>query len=174
MAQTIPLAQSRLIAYFPRFLAYLAVLQGLVFVIQQNETTASILQHNIALVVEKLVTFLNYPISVHANNLMDPTSFRYVIVDNECTGLILLASVCSALLALNKSIKNKLLSVVIAVFIMQIENFIRIVHLYIEMITPNNNFDFYHLYVWQGINFVTALLVLWGLDKLFKDRASND
>ena len=174
MAKKVTLAQSRLLAYFPRFVVYLAILHSIAVTLQLNETSANFIQQYLALTVEKVVRFLGYPITVHANNLMDPTTFRYVVVDNECTGLLLLASVLAALLALNKSPWHKLATVLIATGVMQLENLSRIVHLYIEMTTPNNNFDFYHLYVWQAINFVTALLVLWTLDKLFRDKTTND
>ena len=34
----------------------------------------------------------------------------------------------------------------------------------------NNDFDFYHLYIWQIINFVTALLVIVGVERLLGSK----
>ena len=53
---------------------------------------------------------------------------------------------------------------------LSIENVIRIAHLFFEIRLPNNNFEFYHLYVWQIVNFITGLVVLLFLEKKFNNN----
>ena len=51
-----------------------------------------------------------------------------------------------------------------AIILIQFENIIRITHLFYEIKEPVNNFEIYHLYIWQLVNFLFALTVFYFLN----------
>ena len=83
---------------------------------------------------------------------------------------MLIASVSAVIMALNQPISNKIYMLIVVVLILHVENILRITHLMYEIKEENNDFDFYHLYIWQIINFVTALLVIVGVERLLGSK----
>mgnify|MGYP001954885579 CR=1 FL=1 len=149
----------------------LIVLQSAVFILQTFPITAQFIQVTIAQVSAWFYSYFDVNVAVAENRIIHTISNRYVIVDNSCTGFMLLASVCALIVAVVKPFKLKIMMIFSAFLILQFENIIRICHLFYEIQKPNNAFDFYHLYVWQCLNFITALIVLWGIKKVLnKER----
>ena len=161
---------SPVLSFFPRFIVALTLLQCLVLAIHSSPTTSSIIQRIITQTVALIHAALGTSFTVNGNVLTHQPSLQYVIVDNECTGLMLLASVCAAIIGFARSALKTLKMITIAVIILSIENVIRIAHLFFEIRLPNNNFEFYHLYVWQIVNFITGLVVLLFLEKKFNNN----
>lgn len=159
---------SIILAFFSRFIAALVMFQLIVLLIHTFSPLAQKIQHVLASIVSWFYQHLDSVVFVDGNMLIHPNNARYLIVDNECTGLLLVATVWAAIVAFEHKWLSKLKMMMIAFFVLQFINVIRIVHLLFEIKEVNNNFEFYHLYFWQSINFGLAILVLFILDKLFK------
>ncbi|GAA6206224.1 MULTISPECIES: archaeosortase/exosortase family protein [Thalassotalea] len=163
--------QSLALKYFPRFLLYLIILQSIVYWVHRDLWLSQTIQHALSNSVAYLYQLIAEPIIVDGNLLKHTNSTRFLIVDNECTGLMLIASVSAVVLALNQPIYNKICMLIVAVLVLHVENILRIIHLMYEIKEENNDFDFYHLYIWQIINFVTALLVIVGVERILGSKA---
>ncbi|MDO6447486.1 archaeosortase/exosortase family protein [Colwellia sp. 1_MG-2023] len=157
---------SLLLRFFPRFLLFIVIFQSLVYFIHSDLWLSQFIQLALANNVAYIYQLFVGSIIVDGNLLKHIDSTRFLIVDNECTGLMLIASVSAVIMALNQPINNKIFMIIIAVLILHVENIIRISHLMYEIKEESNDFDFYHLYIWQFINFVTALLVVVGVERL--------
>jgi exosortase/archaeosortase family protein len=161
------------VIFFPRFVFALFCLQSFVFVIQTLPITAEFIQSGIAQSVAWLYGFYDSKVMVQGNAIAHLGTYRYVVVDNSCTGLMLLASICAVIVASAKPLVVKLQMVFWAIVILQVENICRISHLFFEIKQPVNNFEFYHLYVWQWVNFITAIVVLFVLDRVFQQNPTK-
>mgnify|MGYP006082998505 CR=1 FL=1 len=164
---------SLILSFFPRFLIALIGLQLTVFAIHSSKEISTIIQNNIIQAVFLIHKFLGTQMIVQGDRLIHQNTLHYVTVDNECTGLMLLASVCAALIGLAHSAINTLKMMIIAVLILQTENIIRIAHLFVEVKQPDNSFEFYHLYFWQVINFITGLAVFFILARKFNKKSDQ-
>lgn len=160
--------KSATLTFFTKFLLAVIILQLGVFLLQSNLYFSQLIQGAITSVVSFFYSMIDHTILTEGNLLIHQNSPNFLIVDNSCTGLMLIASVCSAIIAFDYSWQIKIKMIAIGVLILQSENIIRIMHLFYIVKQENNNFEFFHLYVWQVINFVTALLVIVGLDRLFR------
>ncbi|WDD99375.1 hypothetical protein [Thalassomonas actiniarum] len=109
-------------------------------------------------------------ILIAANRLSHEGSGAYVVVDQQCTALALVATVWAGIFSLPHAWKKKIMMAFIAMVIIQLENAFRIMHLYYEIGKMVNRFEFYHLYFWQLINFLTAISVFFFLDKVFQKK----
>ncbi|WDE12162.1 exosortase/archaeosortase family protein [Thalassomonas haliotis] len=107
---------------------------------------------------------------ISANRLSHEGSGAYVVVDQACTALTLVATVWAGIFSLRHVWKKKIMMAFIAVIIIQLENAFRIMHLYYEIGQMVNHFEFYHLYFWQLVNFLTAICVFFFLDKVFQEK----
>jgi exosortase/archaeosortase family protein len=161
---------SPILSFFPRFLIALIILQFMVFSIHSSADLSSLLQQLLTEAVAWLHGIFGTQLIVEGNVLMHQHTLQYVVVDNECTGLMLLASVCAAIIGLARTLQNTLKMLAIAVIILQTENIIRIAHLFFEIKQVDNSFEFYHLYFWQAVNFITALVVFIILEKTFNKK----
>lgn len=156
--------------FFIKFLLYIIIFQWAVYLIQTNSFISLKIQTTLVNTVAYIYQLFAEPVIINGNTLRHVNSSKFLIVDNECTGLILLASVCSVLMAFNYSWWAKLKMILVAVFILEGENIIRMTHLLHEIKKENNDFDIYHLYIWQIINFVTALFVISAVKRWFRDK----
>lgn len=160
------LKKSITLSFFTKFILAVVILQLVVYVLQAN--FSAIIQGSITNAVGLLYSLVDSSIVIDGNLLIHKDSFGFLIVDNSCTGLMLLASVCSAIIAFEYTWQVKVKMIFIAIFILQCENILRIAHLLYVVKNHNNVFDMFHLYIWQAINFAMALIVIIGLDKMFK------
>jgi exosortase/archaeosortase family protein len=161
---------SPILTFFPRFVIALISLQFTVLAIHSSAETSSLLQQFLTEVVAWLHGVFGTELIVKGNILIHQHTLQFVVIDNECTGLMLVASVCAAIIGLARTLQNTLKMVVIAVIILQAENIIRIAHLFFEIGQADNNFEFYHIYVWQVVNFITGLVVFFVLEKTFNKK----
>jgi exosortase/archaeosortase family protein len=157
-----------ILTFFTKFLLAVIILQLGVYFLHSNLYFSQLIQATIAGCVGFFYSMIDPSIVNESNLLIHQDSPNFLIVDNSCTGLMLLASVCSAIVAFDYAWQVKIKMVIIGILILQCENIIRIMHLLYIVKQDNDNFDFFHLYVWQIINFVTALIVIVSLDKFFK------
>jgi len=147
-----------IVPFFSRFIVWVALLQSVVWWF--NSTNAAfVFQHGLAEFAGYIGHFFLENITVFENKLIYMDSLRFVVVDNKCTALSLIATLWSGIFALRFKWALKLGMAVGTAILIQLENTIRIIHLYHEIKHPINQFEYYHLYVWQGINFLTAVLV---------------
>ncbi|MCI2282723.1 archaeosortase/exosortase family protein [Colwellia sp. MSW7] len=160
------LKKSITLNFFTQFILTVVILQLVVYVLQAN--FSAIIQGSITHAVGLLYSMVDSSIVIDGNLLIHQDSLGFLIVDNSCTGLMLLASVCSAIIAFEHTWHVKVKMILIAIFILQCENIVRIAHLLYVVKNQNSAFDMFHLYIWQAINFATALVVILGLDKKFK------
>lgn len=156
--------------FFPRFLAWTLILQLLVWFAGRMSGTAAAIEQAIAAFVGLLYRLFVGDIFISTNRLIHEGSGAYVVVDQQCTALALVATVWAGIFSLSHVWKKKLMMAAIAVVIIQLENAFRIMHLYYEIGKVINRFEFYHLYFWQLINFLTALCVFFFLDKVFQNK----
>ena len=162
---------SPILTFFPRFIIALIGLQLMVFALHSSTVISTLVQNSLTHVVAVIHTMLGTEVVVQGNKLIHLHTLQFVVVDNECTGLMLLASVCAAIIGLSLSTSNTLKMMLIAVIILQTENIIRITHLFFVIKQPNNNFDFYHLYFWQIVNFITGLAIFFILERKFNKKS---
>lgn len=139
----------------------------------QNKSLALFVQYSLADWVANIYRCFFTGISVNGNVITIVNSERHLIIDNECTALMLSASVASAIFALNYSLLSRVFSIIISLLLIQCENMLRILHLIVEIQKPDNLFNFYHLYVWQGINFLTAVAVILITEHMMKRFSIN-
>ncbi|GAA5135214.1 archaeosortase/exosortase family protein [Thalassotalea piscium] len=154
--------------FFSRFLVFIVIFQVIVYCIHQSQ----LLSYAVQLAISHSVAFFyslvaDITIIVDGNHLIHSDSPRFLIVDNECTGLMLFASVSAVIMSFKQPFTARLKMVLLAAVLLYCENMLRIAHLLFEVKKDNNQFEFYHLYVWQIINFLTALLVITGVERLF-------
>lgn len=154
------------LSFFTKFIFTVVILQLVVYVLQAN--FSAIIQSGITNTVGYFYSMIDSTIVIDGNLLIHQDSNRFLIVDNSCTGLMLVASVCSAIIAFEHTWQDKVKMMLIAILILQCGNIVRIAHLLYVVKNQNNAFDMFHLYIWQAINFATALIVIIGLDKMFK------
>ncbi|SEK40386.1 exosortase/archaeosortase family protein [Colwellia chukchiensis] len=158
---------SALLRFFPRFVVVLILLQFIVLAIHTSSVASTLIQHWLTQAVAYIHQLLGTAFTVNGNVLTHQQSLQYVIVDNQCTGLMLLASVWAAIIGFARSLLKTLKMLIFAVIILQAINVLRITHLFFEIGQANNNFEFYHLYFWQTVNFISAVVVLFFLEKKF-------
>jgi exosortase/archaeosortase family protein len=156
--------------FFSKFLLFIVLFQVSVYFIHSipflSQSIQLAITHSVAFVYQLIAE----PIIIDGNTLLHKGVSRFLIVDNECTGLMLLASVSAVIMALNQSFSAKIKMLMVATLILQVENILRITHLMYEIKKEGNFFDIYHLYIWQAVNFVTALLVILGVERLFGNK----
>lgn len=158
--------------FISKFLILIVLFQGIVYFIHNSPWLSQLIQLAITNSVAFVYQLFFEPIVVDGNKLLHQDLLRFLIVDNECTGLMLLASVSAVIMAFSQSFDTKIKMLIIAILVLQGENTLRITHLLFEISKESNNFDFYHLYFWQIINFITAILVIVGVERLFGTKES--
>lgn len=158
-----------LLPFFWYFMAWTLFLQLAIWWLNQNTSIALFIQSCLAEIVGYFGNVVLDDMIVIENKLVHANSQRYVIVDDKCTGISLIATLWSAIFALQFRWILKIWMAMTSAVLIQFENIIRIAHLYNEIKYPINQFELYHLYIWQLINFITALaifiLIVWLANK---------
>jgi len=149
--------------FFYRFLLWTLLLQVIVWQIETTPYIANFIEHGLAQISGKLYNFYSQQWLVSGNKIIHSDSLRFVYVDRSCTGLSLIATLTAAIFSLSFSWSKKISMVIIAALLIQIENLIRITHLFHLVKQVDSNFDFYHLYIWQLVNFIVALFIFYAL-----------
>ncbi|PCI59084.1 MAG: hypothetical protein COB35_12220 [Gammaproteobacteria bacterium] len=157
--------QQKLISthFFYWFLLWTLLLQFIVWQIETTPSMANFIEHGLAQISGQLYNFYSQQWLVTDNKIIHSDSLRFVYVDRSCTGLSLIATLTAAFFSLSFSWSKKITMVIIAALLIQIENLIRITHLFHLVKQVDNDFDFYHLYIWQLTNFIVALLIFYAL-----------
>lgn len=148
-------------------------MQSLVFFIHYNAEMATLFQNSLTQIVASIYNNFFTPVAINNNRLIQSDTGQFLIVDNECTALMLSASVAAAIFATQYSFYLRMQSTLFSLKIIQSQNILRILHLVFESQTVDNSFDFYHLYFWQLINFLTALCVIFFADRYMKKKQDS-
>ncbi len=162
--------QTPLLTFFPRFIFFIFISQTIVYFIHNSPQISQTIQFTITNNVAFIYQLFIEPVIVETNTLKHIGTQRFLIVDNECTGLMLIASVSSTIMAFNHSWPAKIKMLVVAVVVLYFQNITRICHLLFEIKAKNNDFDLYHLYIWQATNLITALLLIFAIERFFGDK----
>ena len=162
-----------LLRFFVDFLSWLICFQFIVAMLHHSANSSSLIQQYITKSVAYFYNIFFPPISYINNVLIHTETNRFLVVDHHCTALALCATVAAAILAIPGNHIKKALVAITAIFLIQIENIFRISHLMYEVQTINNQFELFHLYVWQLINFLFALCVFYTAFKYLNEKHHN-
>lgn len=89
-----------------------------------------------------------------------------------CNGVEALIILFSAIVAFPSSFKHKLYGIVLGFFGIQILNLVRIISLYYLLQWDKNWFDWFHLYLWQALIILDALII-WLVWLRYLPKKSN-
>ncbi len=143
--------------YFYIFMIWLFVFQASAWFFAQSINVQSML----AYIVASLSVYFDPFVIVESNQVINSVSLRYVVVNEECTGFSLIATLSALFFALPISSFHKLLTLCCTFVLIEIENVMRIMHLFYLVETQSPYFNFYHLYFWQALNFIYALTIFF-------------
>ncbi len=160
-------------SFFSRFLMWFLIFQSVVWLTYTIPALANSIQSTLASVVIWFYSLFSNGATSDGNIIKHVETGRFLVIDQYCTGFTLVATLVAGLMALHISWTNKFFAAIIAILFIQFENIFRITHLFYEIKQPINNFEIYHLYIWQGINFITALLTFYIIVRLFKQKETN-
>jgi exosortase/archaeosortase family protein len=107
----------------------------------------------------------NVDVVVESNQLINDATGHRIIVDSTCTGLPLLASVGAIILAITHCypLYQRLMILSLALIVLACENVVRISFLFwlLSQLATPKLFDLFHLYIWQLINFLFGLMIIY-------------
>ncbi|MBU2892509.1 hypothetical protein KO495_04125 [Colwellia sp. D2M02] len=172
------------LTFFVVFVLCSVLIQLTVWQIHQTPWLADSIQTALAYAAANLSQLFSRDVLLNENEIIHSLSQRYIVVDSQCTALSLIGTLLAAIIALPiKSISASASSVTFSQIVrikgliffisagfIQVLNIIRISHLFFEIKHPINNFEFYHLYVWQGINFVTVICIFYLIHQYVKRK----
>jgi len=156
-----------LYVFFIKFLLWSAIFQFAVWQLHHHAFLSDLLLNALAQLAEKFSSLFTDNILLDTNKLIHADTGRYIVIDSQCSGLSLIATLLAAFCSLTNKISEKLVMSLIAIVAIQTLNILRISHLFFEIKHPTNHFDIYHLYVWQLINFVFAMGLFYQLQLYF-------
>jgi len=145
--------------FFYQFLFWTVLLQLLVWQIENTTVIENAIEHGIAKISGFIYNFYSSQWFVEGNKMIHSDSSRFILVNRACTALSLMATLIAAFFSLTLSWKKKVILAIFAVLLIQIVNIFRITHLFYVVRQVDNHFVFFHLYFWQFINFISALLI---------------
>ena len=145
------------------FIIALVLFQIVAYLLSDTETV----QHALAIMAGKLYGLFDQGMLVERNRLIHISSGRFVVVDHQCTGFSLLATLFALLVSLPNQLKHKIMSLICVLVLLQLENLIRINHLYYLISVAPEYFNLFHLYLWQGVNFFYAIGVFLAVYHFF-------
>ena len=122
-----------------------------------------------------LVQVFDENVIATGNVIRDKVSGFGVRIERGCNGLEAVIILFSAIFAFPAPIKNKLIGFAIGFFAIQILNLVRIISLYYLGQWNYTAFEWFHLYLWQALIILDALVVwlIW-LRTLPGSRAQLD
>lgn len=154
------------LSFVVRFSVILIVFQVVVLGIHQSVYLSNALQETLAIMAANLYAFFDGNVYVVGNRLHAVDSKNFVFVDNDCTGLPLMATVTAIILALRGNKQQKIIGLICILSVLFVLNLIRISHLFYIAAYAWHLFELFHLYIWQVINFIVALVLIYGYRKL--------
>ena len=148
-----------------RFTLYLLPALLLLLAVEAVPSVSMPILNTITWVAGKIAGFLGSQDLYHSQNmLLHIDSGRYLIIDHSCSGIALTVTLVTGLAAFRCQRIHYYLAIMLFV---QCLNVARIVHLFFLIDKDMEQFTFYHLYVWQVVNFSFACLLfsafLWRL-----------
>jgi len=156
--------------FFIKFLLWSAIFQFAVWQLHHHAFLSELLLNTLAQLSEKFCALFTHNILIDTNRLIHADTGRYIIIDQQCSGLSLIATLLAAFCSLPIKKRKILAMSLIAIVAIQALNIFRISHLFFEIKHPINHFEIYHLYVWQLINFVFSMGVFYLLQQYFLKR----
>ena len=120
-----------------------------------------------------ILGFLYHGVFSEGNLIYDQITNQGVYIMPGCNGVEVCLVLVAAILAFPSNIKNKVLGIFFGVLVVQFLNLIRIVSLFFLLQWDKNWFDFFHLYLWQALIMLDAL-VFWFLWVRYSMRVKVD
>lgn len=149
------------LSFIARFGLFLIFFQAVVFAIHQSTYLSSNLQVLLANLAASVYNLIGEGAYVEGNAIYASGAANFVYVDNECTGLQLLATLISLVCAFKDDLKHKLLWIGIIAILLIVINIIRISHLFYIAVYSWDFFELFHIYVWQISNFIVGLALIY-------------
>ena len=162
-----------LYVFFIKFLLWSAIFQYAVWQFHHHAFLSELLLNTLTQLSEKFCALFSNNILIDSNKLIHADTGRYIIIDQQCSGLTLIATLLAAFCSLPTKKSKKLAMSLIAIVAIQALNILRISHLFFEIKQPVNHFEMYHLYVWQFINFTFAIALFYLLQQHFVKGNKN-
>jgi len=106
-----------------------------------------------------IVQVFDENVIAHGNVIRDKVSGFGVRIERGCNGLEAVIILFSAIFAFPAPFKNKLIGFVAGFFAIQILNLVRIISLYYLGQWNYTAFEWFHLYLWQALIILDALVV---------------
>jgi len=106
-----------------------------------------------------IVQFFDGSVVAAGNVIRDQVSGFGVRIERGCNGLEAVIILFSAIFAFPAPLKNKLIGFVIGFFAIQLLNLVRIISLYYLGQWNYTAFEWFHLYLWQALIILDALVV---------------
>ncbi len=156
--------------YFKFFVVWLLLFQVIALVGAKSATTQVLLANIVAF----LSAYFDSSVMVENNQVINSISLRYIVINEECTGFSLIATLSALFFALPIRWFRKLMTFCCIFVLIEVENIARIMHLFYLVETQSPYFDFYHLYFWQGLNFIYALIIFFILLFFMKKEKNAD
>jgi exosortase H (IPTLxxWG-CTERM-specific) len=106
-----------------------------------------------------LVTFFDDNVMAYENVIRDNATGFGVRIERGCNGLEAVIILFSAIFAFPAPLKSKFIGFVIGFFAIQLLNLVRIISLFYLGQWNYNVFEWFHLYLWQALIILDALVV---------------
>lgn len=158
------------LSFIARFGLFLIFFQTVVYVIHESAYLSSNLQVWLANLAAYAYNLFGEGAYVEGNAIYASGAANFVYVDNECTGLQLLATLISLVCTFRDDLKYKLLWIGIITMLLFSINIIRISHLFYVAVYSWDLFELFHIYIWQLSNFVVGLILIYTYH-FFRNRA---
>ena len=152
--------KSPVLRFTIRFVLFFLAAQALVWVMNASEKMISVTLKLITITAGILYQLWDSHIWINGNMMLHPDNGRYLVIDQSCTGFQMTATLVAGLAA---SGCRKWTFYGLTILFIQVLNQIRIVHLFGLIHGDWTRFEFYHLGVWQGANFILACLFFYFL-----------
>lgn len=146
----------KFVLLFPVFLIVLFVLELLAPVDQHVITPFTALLADIS---GWLMSAFDDRVVVHGNIVASSVTGFAIAIERGCNGVEAVIILVSAMLAYPARWLDKLIGIVVGFFCVQSVNLVRIISLYYIGNWNRTWFDWFHLYVWQALIVVDALVV---------------
>lgn len=158
-------SKSHILLFISHFILFLTPALLILEIIESVPVTSAIVLNTISFTAGKLAALVGTQnLYQNGNMLLHVDSGRYLIIDHTCSGLALTATFLAGLAAFRCHRRHYFILVIVFV---QCLNLIRIVHLFFLINKSMEQFAYYHLYVWQIVNFVCSCMffiaLLWRL-----------
>lgn len=113
----------------------------------------------LAWISTSLIQFFDANVVAHGKSIYNATTGVGVTIERGCNGIEAVIILISAIVAFPSPLKHKLVGLVIGFFAIQSLNLVRIISLFYLNQYSQVWFEWFHLYLWQALIILDALVV---------------